>query len=86
MKLATFQTAGGRPRPGIVVADGVIDLSLHLADAPSDMISLIEGWPLLKAKLDALVGKQKADFPLSAVTLLAPVPRPGKILGIGRGD
>jgi 2-keto-4-pentenoate hydratase/2-oxohepta-3-ene-1,7-dioic acid hydratase in catechol pathway len=83
MKLATFQTAGSRPRPGIVVADGIIDLSLHLADAPTDMIGLIEAWPLLKAKLDSLAAGQKADFPLSAVTLLAPVPRPGKILGIG---
>ena len=82
MKLATFKTAGSNPRIGIVVADGIVDVSSHLPDAPADMIGLMAAWPTLQAKLAALVSR-KADFPLAAVTLLAPVPRPGKILGIG---
>jgi 2-keto-4-pentenoate hydratase/2-oxohepta-3-ene-1,7-dioic acid hydratase in catechol pathway len=82
MKLATFKTTGSNPRIGIVVADGIVDLSLHMSDAPADMISLMAAWPALQTKL-AAVANRKADLPLASVTLLAPIPRPGKILGIG---
>jgi 2-keto-4-pentenoate hydratase/2-oxohepta-3-ene-1,7-dioic acid hydratase in catechol pathway len=83
MKLATFQTSGTKPRVGLVVTDGLVDLSMHLSNAPADMTSLIAAWSTLEAKLEFIATNQVADFSLDSVKLLAPVPRPGKILGIG---
>ena len=84
MKLATFQTPGTRPRIGLVVSDGIVDLSLHLhGSPPADMTSLIEAWPTFRAQLEFIETNRGADLPLESASLLAPVPRPGKILGIG---
>lgn len=83
MKLVTFQTSGSEPRIGLVVPDGIVDLARHVPDLPADMIGLITAWPRFKAPLEAIAAKQGADMPIEAVTLLAPVTRPGKILGIG---
>lgn len=83
MKLATFQTSGSEPRIGLVVHDGIVDLARHVPDLPADMIGLITAWPKFKAELGTIASKQSADMPIEAVTLLAPVTRPGKILGIG---
>jgi 2-keto-4-pentenoate hydratase/2-oxohepta-3-ene-1,7-dioic acid hydratase in catechol pathway len=46
------------------------------------MSELIAHWPRLLPRIPALLG-QPADYPLAAVTLLAPVPRPRKIFAIG---
>ncbi|HEY3638566.1 MAG TPA: fumarylacetoacetate hydrolase family protein [Rhizomicrobium sp.] len=81
MKLVTY-TAGAEPRLGIVVDGGVVDISRHLADAPGDMISLIQQWDRLKPQLE-LAAMSQADQPLSSVNLRAPILRPGKILAIG---
>ena len=40
MKLATF-SVDGPTRVGIVVQDGIVDVSRHAAGAPTDMIELI---------------------------------------------
>jgi 2-keto-4-pentenoate hydratase/2-oxohepta-3-ene-1,7-dioic acid hydratase in catechol pathway len=83
MKLVTFNTSDGAASVGLVVGDGVIQVSAHIADAPRDMIGLIAEWPAFRDRLQQLADTQPVDFPLDAVTLFAPVPRPGKILGIG---
>ena len=75
MMLATYDDNGRKV--GIVSGDTVIDSGFS-----GTMIKAIERWDDLRdafaAKLAAGSGK-----PLSAVTLCAPVPRPGKIWAIG---
>jgi 2-keto-4-pentenoate hydratase/2-oxohepta-3-ene-1,7-dioic acid hydratase in catechol pathway len=66
MKLATFQHNGSPPRPGVVTGDGVAPLP-H-----PDMIAFLEAGGEAPEPLPEAL-------PLSAVTLLAPVPRPGSI-------
>lgn len=83
MKLATFQANQGTARVGLVVDGGVIDLARHLQNIPNDMTTLIEAWSEFKPLVESLAKNQKADFELSAVNLLAPIQRPGKILCIG---
>ncbi|MCP1603150.1 fumarylacetoacetate hydrolase family protein [Pseudomonas citronellolis] len=83
MKLCTFKTPGGLVGVGIVNGDGIIRVADHLSAAPRDMAGLIGEWQLWQEPLQRLAQIQKADFVLDEVTLLAPLPRPGKILGIG---
>lgn len=74
MRFVTFQTAAEEPRPGVLIEDGVVDIS---AVAPS-LLALIEmGDAGLQQVRDAL-GSATTPTPLSDVTLLAPIPRPRK--------
>lgn len=84
MKLVTFETPGAAPALGLVVGEtGIIDIQKYLPEAPREMIGLIDAWSLWQKPLQKLVDAGAVDLPLSQVHLLAPVPRPGKILGIG---
>ena len=86
MKLVSFSTSaqGAQDaRIGVVVNDRVIDVAAHLADAPRDMVGVINQWPSLQPRLEALAAGNAGDLALADVTLLAPVPRPGKIFCIG---
>jgi 2-keto-4-pentenoate hydratase/2-oxohepta-3-ene-1,7-dioic acid hydratase in catechol pathway len=83
MKLVTYSQAGSVPAVGLVVAGGIIQISKHVADAPADMIGLISAWPTFEERLQHLATTTRADVSLDAVELLAPVPRPPKMLGIG---
>jgi ureidoglycolate lyase len=78
MKLVTFM-ADGRERTGIVVDEGIVELT----DLASDMIGLISNWPSLKGQVTRRAGEEKARYALKDVHLLAPVPRPQKIMAIG---
>jgi 2-keto-4-pentenoate hydratase/2-oxohepta-3-ene-1,7-dioic acid hydratase in catechol pathway len=80
MKLATFETGDGGARVGIVVDDGIIDLARALPALPRDMAGLIEAWSQAEAALRSLA---TPHLKLSDVHLLAPVPRPSKIMAIG---
>ncbi|MDC9728926.1 MAG: fumarylacetoacetate hydrolase family protein [Methyloprofundus sp.] len=81
MKLISF-THNNISRVGAVIDDTVID-SLNQAHIPQTMLDFLEaGQPALKA-LQALSNDTKAHLALKEVTLLAPVPRPNKFLGIG---
>jgi 2-keto-4-pentenoate hydratase/2-oxohepta-3-ene-1,7-dioic acid hydratase in catechol pathway len=81
MKLVTFEQAGA-PAVGVLVEGGVVPFRAIAADAPRDMIGVIEAG-------DALLDEVRAGLagatllPLANVTLLAPIPRPGKILCLG---
>lgn len=76
MKLATFD-AGDGVRIGVVAGDSVISTGFG-----GSMIELIARWPDQKQQIERAIetGERK---PLSAVRLLAPVLRPGKIFAIG---
>ena len=82
MKLATFET-GGRERIGIVIGDALIDLSRAAPDLPGDMKGLIEAWPSVSERMPQIARDMRPDTKVADVHLLAPVPRPQKILAIG---
>jgi ureidoglycolate lyase len=82
MKLASFES-GGRESIGIVMGDALIDFARAAPDLPSDMRDLIRMWPDVEQIVRALPQQAEADVPLSSVRLLAPAPRPQKILAIG---
>jgi 2-keto-4-pentenoate hydratase/2-oxohepta-3-ene-1,7-dioic acid hydratase in catechol pathway len=82
MKLVTFQKSGSPPAIGLVVEAGIVDLSRHLQPSVASMTALMERWADLRPAVERLANAP-ADVPLEAATLLAPVLRPGKIMGIG---
>lgn len=81
MKLATFD-AGAGARVGVVTADGTVDLAKADPGLPTTMIALIAAWDGVKAKVEA-AAKSAPHHALAEITLLAPVPRPGKAMAIG---
>ncbi|HVZ91719.1 MAG TPA: fumarylacetoacetate hydrolase family protein [Rhizomicrobium sp.] len=81
MKLATFVASGTR-RVGLLAEDGLIDLSIARPGLPRDMIGLIAAWPEAEPQLRAIAG-DAPHLPLRQARLVAPIPRPGKILAIG---
>ena len=82
MRLVTFAPKGAAPRLGVLAEGAVIDLT----PVASSMIELLragaEGLEQARRALTAPASTPRHD--LEAVTLLAPVPNPGKILGVGR--
>jgi len=80
MKLVRYD-AGRGPEIGIVT-QGVIALRHAIPDAPVEMISLISDWEEWKSLLEE-AALRPPDFDLGDIVLLAPIPRPSKIFGIG---
>jgi len=81
MKLCTFvRDAHSQPEIGLVVSD-LIYPAPSTFGAP-DMPALIVGWTELSAQV-ATWPQAVQPIELASVRLLAPIPRPGKILGIG---
>lgn len=79
MKLITFiyqekTNIGALVDGGIVAAEG---------DLPNNMIDFLAAGQSALDKLQTLISASPKLIPLSEVKLLAPVPRPGKFLGIG---
>jgi ureidoglycolate lyase len=82
MKLATYQGADGA-RLGIVKDDGLIDIASARPEAPATMIGLIAQWDRHAMTLARIAAEAVPEIALSRTRLLAPVPRPGKIMAIG---
>jgi 2-keto-4-pentenoate hydratase/2-oxohepta-3-ene-1,7-dioic acid hydratase in catechol pathway len=82
MKLCTFQH-DGRARAGIVSGDSVIDL--HSAGFPTVMTYLEGVEPEARLRVEDLLAKPPDDavFLMTRIKLLAPIPRPPKIICIG---
>ncbi len=80
MKLVTFLSpATKQPTPGALIANEVADLST--LGYPT-LLALIEAGPdALEAASTALTTAPR--IPLSGATLLAPIPRPPRVFGIG---
>ena len=79
MKLATFDDGAGA-RVGLVTGNSLIDLAKAAPGLPTTMIDLIAGWENTHATVAAASGPA---IDLASVRLLAPVPKPGKIMAIG---
>jgi 2-keto-4-pentenoate hydratase/2-oxohepta-3-ene-1,7-dioic acid hydratase in catechol pathway len=76
MKLAAYDHGAG-PRVGVIVGDTVVD-----AGVQGGLIDTIADWDRARPAIEARVNIGQA-LPLSAVRLLPPIARPGKIFAIG---
>jgi 2-keto-4-pentenoate hydratase/2-oxohepta-3-ene-1,7-dioic acid hydratase in catechol pathway len=82
MKLVLFRQGDGPARAGILTDAGVVDASsVHpAAYSPQlTMTTLIDRFEHLRPRLQALAADGEA-LPTHAITLLPPLPRPGKML------
>lgn len=77
MRLVTF-THAGRTRAGVAVDDHVVDLAPH--GVPESLIDVLA---VDRRRLEDAAGSGRHRIACDDVTLQAPVPRPGKLLGIG---
>ena len=82
MKIVTFRRAGTAPEPGVVQDDRVIGLS---GAGYNDILALIADWDNTREAIESFVRQapQEASADVSSVTLLAPVPRPPKLICVG---
>jgi 2-keto-4-pentenoate hydratase/2-oxohepta-3-ene-1,7-dioic acid hydratase in catechol pathway len=87
MKFVTFERANARAKAsraeaGVLAGDSVVGLAGAGFD---DMLSVLAGGPEGRAKIENFVYNAPADstFPLASVRLLAPIPRPPKLICVG---
>jgi 2-keto-4-pentenoate hydratase/2-oxohepta-3-ene-1,7-dioic acid hydratase in catechol pathway len=80
MKLVTVKTNGGLPKPGLMLGTDVIDLNAAAPDLPCSLREILAQG--LMGKVAEVAGHPRAvrfkDF-----EILAPIPDPKKIIGIG---
>ncbi|HEX4229884.1 MAG TPA: fumarylacetoacetate hydrolase family protein [Bryobacteraceae bacterium] len=82
MRLVTYQSEG-RVRPGVVLgADAVLDLS---SQGFTTLLEVIESGEAGLARVESFVlaSPETARVPLSGVKLMAPIPRPGRLICVG---
>jgi 2-keto-4-pentenoate hydratase/2-oxohepta-3-ene-1,7-dioic acid hydratase in catechol pathway len=84
MRLVAFESNDGA-RLGVLVDGGrtVVDLTQAAPGLPRDLTALIEADGLAAAAAAAGTAGASARQPLAGLTLLPPVPRPGKIICLG---
>jgi 2-keto-4-pentenoate hydratase/2-oxohepta-3-ene-1,7-dioic acid hydratase in catechol pathway len=82
MKFVTFRGASAHPRAGVVLGHRVVGLA---AAGFPDMLAVLASGQEGRARIEDFVHNPPADstFPLDSVRLLAPVPRPPKLICIG---
>lgn len=81
MRLATF-THQGKTSWGVVLQDAVCDMPARWPHGPRTLLEALEGGPDVLHRIANLATVCPAATPLSAVRLLAPIPRPPKLLGL----
>jgi len=81
MKLVTFSYQG-LSRVGAVVDNAVVD-SLGQAGIPETMLEFLAAGQSALQALQQLIDSKQQRIALSDVKLMAPIPRPGKFLGVG---
>lgn len=86
MKLVTF-VQNSSTRIGALVTrnseERVVDFSQAAPSLPTDMIAFLEGGQAIQAVAQNAIANTADTLPLAAVKLLAPIPRPSKIICIG---
>jgi 2-keto-4-pentenoate hydratase/2-oxohepta-3-ene-1,7-dioic acid hydratase in catechol pathway len=83
MKLATYSKEGS-VSCGILTGEGLIDIvsGWDGSDPPRSVIEILERGPACLEELAGLEKSARQLIPLNSVKLLAPIPRPGKILAL----
>jgi 2-keto-4-pentenoate hydratase/2-oxohepta-3-ene-1,7-dioic acid hydratase in catechol pathway len=79
VKRVTFTESDGRPRPGVLLGDQVVDLS----DQAGSIRELIERRPELLLSVQDYLSKAHSQVLLTQVILLAPILNPLRIFGLG---
>jgi 2-keto-4-pentenoate hydratase/2-oxohepta-3-ene-1,7-dioic acid hydratase in catechol pathway len=82
MKLATYIKDGAQ-EIGTVRAERIVSLSRAAPGLAANMLELIARWDEIKDQVQHIAATATQSFALDQVQLLAPVPKPGKILAIG---
>ncbi|HLJ51268.1 MAG TPA: fumarylacetoacetate hydrolase family protein [Bryobacteraceae bacterium] len=82
MKLVTFQKPGGQAEPGVLLPDGILGLR---GAGFSSLVDVLAGGVDARAQVDTWVAKRPAEalVPAGAAKLLAPIPRPPKLICVG---
>ena len=81
MRLVTFSRQGGAPQPGVLLQDGAVAPLSGLGFA--DVISVLAGGPAALARITDFVSAGPGTAAPDTVTLLAPIPRPPKLICVG---
>jgi 2-keto-4-pentenoate hydratase/2-oxohepta-3-ene-1,7-dioic acid hydratase in catechol pathway len=68
---------------GITDGASVAALTRRIPYLPGDMAALIAAWDEFQPRIESIEKMHTFDYRLADVVVSAPVPRPGKILGIG---
>jgi 2-keto-4-pentenoate hydratase/2-oxohepta-3-ene-1,7-dioic acid hydratase in catechol pathway len=83
MRLVTYERNEQRSI-GALTNNGIIDLpTASSGTLPADMIAFLQQGETALTRAKEAVAKGRAAISLTQARLLAPVPRPGKIVGIG---
>jgi 2-keto-4-pentenoate hydratase/2-oxohepta-3-ene-1,7-dioic acid hydratase in catechol pathway len=83
MKLARLSVQGGPPEIGVVDGERMVRIQRALPRLAASMTDLIADWGAVQADVRQAVNQAAEVVPLSQVRLLAPIERPGKIMGLG---
>jgi 2-keto-4-pentenoate hydratase/2-oxohepta-3-ene-1,7-dioic acid hydratase in catechol pathway len=86
MRLVTF-LSNGEAHIGAEGAQGVVDFTLAAPELPESMLDLLADGPTALDEARSALARALSEgvgvIPAEQVRLLAPLPRPGKIFGIG---
>jgi len=82
VKIVRYEDHDGA-KLGAVKGEGIIDLGHRFPSLSDNAIELIEQWRDLKREVQRIVAQGAPDVALAKVRLLAPMARPGKVMGIG---
>src|SRR5450755_4192523 len=82
MKLVTFRRAGKAPEPGVVLSERVVSL---VGAGYADILALLAEGDEGRARVENWVYNPPPDAvaDLASVKLLAPIPRPPKLICVG---
>lgn len=85
MRLLSFEL-NGAPAMGVRLGDEVIDLGVAAPDLPRDIRTLLAAGPeaLAAAERATAAAPGHARHPLQNLRHLVPIPRPDKIIGLGK--
>lgn len=83
MRLATY-LKDGSACCGLAVDGGVVDIRSNWAgtNAPGSILEILQGGQECLKRIGELAKKPGETLPLDSVKLLAPIPRPGKVLAL----
>ena len=86
MKLVTFVHNGNTRIGALITKDGqerVVDFQQADPSLPTDMLAFLQGGAATHSAAQKAIASATESLPLSTVKILAPIPRPSKIICIG---